>query len=66
MSQKGMHEERLSSPSEPRTTSGTGGVGKAIAIGLATLGVRVGITGPEQAAADIRGASGTCSPTTPK
>ena len=44
-------------------TGGTGGIGKATAIGLATLGARVGITGrdlarAEQAAADIRTASG--------
>jgi retinol dehydrogenase 14 len=44
-------------------TGGTGGIGKATAIGLATIGARVGITGrdlarAEQAAADIRSASG--------
>jgi retinol dehydrogenase-14 len=44
-------------------TGGTGGIGKATAIGLATLGARVGITGreparAEQAAAEIRAASG--------
>jgi retinol dehydrogenase-14 len=44
-------------------TGGTGGIGKATAIGLATIGARVGITGrdlarAEQAAADIRTASG--------
>jgi retinol dehydrogenase 14 len=44
-------------------TGATGGIGKATAIGLATLGARVGITGrdlirAEQAAADIRTASG--------
>src|SRR4030088_3285810 len=44
-------------------TGGTGGIGKATAIGLATMGARVGITGrdlarAEQAAADIRTASG--------
>lgn len=44
-------------------TGGAGGIGKATAIGLATLGARVGITGrdrtrAEQAAADIRAASG--------
>ena len=74
---KDMREEQLSSPSEARTvadklrmagrvvliTGGTGGIGKATAIGLATLGARVGITGrdlarAEQAAADIRAASG--------
>lgn len=45
-------------------TGGTGGIGKATAIGLARLGARIGITGrdrarAEQAAADIRTASGT-------
>jgi len=45
-------------------TGGTDGIGKATAIGLARLGARVGITGrdrarAEQAAADIRAASGT-------
>src|ERR1700716_2890756 len=44
-------------------TGATGGIGKATAIGLATMGARVGITGrdlarAEQAAADIRAASG--------
>ena len=44
-------------------TGGTGGIGKATAIGLATLGARVGITGRdlarvEQAAVEIRAASG--------
>jgi retinol dehydrogenase-14 len=44
-------------------TGGTGGIGRATAIGLATLGARVGITGrdrarAEQAAAAIRAASG--------
>jgi retinol dehydrogenase 14 len=44
-------------------TGGTGGIGRATAIGLATLGAQVGITGrdrarAEQAAADIRVASG--------
>jgi len=44
-------------------TGATGGIGKATAIGLATMGARVGITGrdlirAEQAAADIRDASG--------
>src|SRR5947209_15162470 len=43
-------------------TGGTGGIGKATAIGLARLGARVGITGrdiarAEAAAADIRTAS---------
>ena len=44
-------------------TGATGGIGKATAIGLATMGARVGITGrdpvrAEQAAGDIRSASG--------
>jgi retinol dehydrogenase-14 len=44
-------------------TGATGGIGKATAIGLATMGARVSITGrdlirAEQAAADIRSASG--------
>jgi retinol dehydrogenase 14 len=44
-------------------TGATGGIGKATAIGLAKMGARVGITGRdlirgEQAAADIRTASG--------
>src|SRR6202022_642068 len=44
-------------------TGGTGGIGKAKAIGLATMGARVGITGrdlarAERAAAEIRAASG--------
>ena len=44
-------------------TGGTGGIGKATAVGLAVLGARVGITGrdrvrAEAAAADIRAASG--------
>lgn len=44
-------------------TGGTGGIGKATAIGLARLGARVGVTGrdlarAERAAADIRAASG--------
>jgi retinol dehydrogenase 14 len=44
-------------------TGATGGIGKATAIGLATMGARVGITGrdlirAEQAVADIRTASG--------
>ena len=45
-------------------TGGTGGIGKATAIGLAALGARVGITGRDQAraasaAADIRAATGS-------
>jgi hypothetical protein len=43
-------------------TGGTGGIGKATAVGLAALGARVGITGRDrlraEAAADIRAASG--------
>lgn len=44
-------------------TGGTGGIGKATAIGLAAMGARVGITGRdlvrgEQAATDIRAAAG--------
>jgi NAD(P)-dependent dehydrogenase (short-subunit alcohol dehydrogenase family) len=44
-------------------TGGTGGIGKATAVGVAMLGARVGITGrdrvrAEAAAADIRAASG--------
>jgi len=44
-------------------TGGTGGIGKATAIGLARLGARVGITGrdlsrAEQAASEIRTLSG--------
>ena len=47
-------------------TGGTGGIGKATAIGLAALGARVGITGrdlarAERAAAEIRTASGNSS-----
>src|SRR5438874_13708825 len=71
MSEKDMREERLSSVSETNLmvgkivliTGGTGGIGKATAIGLARLGARVGITGrdlrrSEQAAAEIRAFSG--------
>src|SRR6202158_55574 len=69
--------ERSSLPSTARTmpealamagkvvlvTGGTGGIGKATAIGLAALGARVGITGrdlarAERVAAEIRTASG--------
>jgi retinol dehydrogenase 14 len=72
-----MREKRLTLPAEGRTmaptlpmtdkvvliTGATGGIGKATAIGLATIGARVGITGrdlarAEQAAAGIRAASG--------
>ena len=47
-------------------TGGTGGIGKATAIGLAALGARVGITGRDQArtaaaAADIRAATGNAA-----
>ena len=66
MSERGTREERLSSPSKARTragtltmagkvvliTGGTGGIGKATAIGLATLGARVGITGRDLARAE--------------
>jgi retinol dehydrogenase 14 len=77
MSERDTREEPLSSPFDARTaadtlpmagkvvlvTGGTGGIGKATAIGVATLGARVGITGrdlarAEQAAVDIRAASG--------
>jgi len=71
MSEKDIREERLSSVSETNLmagkivliTGGTGGIGKATAIGLARLGARVGITGrdlarAEQAATEIRAASG--------
>src|SRR5438445_10659194 len=67
MSEKDMRVERLSSVSETDLmagkivliTGGTGGIGKATAIGLARLGARVGITGRdlrrcEQTAAEIR------------
>src|ERR1700682_6149012 len=76
MSEKDMQGEPASSPSMGRTgpeplpmagkvvlvTGGTGGIGKATAIGLAALGARVGITGrdiarAEAAAADIRATS---------
>src|SRR2546422_3699770 len=71
MSEKDMREERLSSVSETNLmvgkivliTGGTGGIGKAAAIGLARLGARIGITGRDvartgQVAADVRAASG--------
>ena len=72
-----MREEPLSSMSESQAsadklpmagkvvlvTGGTGGIGKATAIGLAAIGARVAITGrdlnrAEEAAADIRAVSG--------
>src|ERR1700716_2403685 len=71
MSERDMREGRLLSVSETKPmagkivliTGGTGGIGKATAIGLAALGARVGITGrdparAEHAGADIRAASG--------
>jgi len=47
-------------------TGGTGGIGRATAIGLAALGARVGITGRDQArtvaaAAGIRAATGNAA-----
>jgi NAD(P)-dependent dehydrogenase (short-subunit alcohol dehydrogenase family) len=47
-------------------TGGTGGIGKATAVGLARLGARVGITGrdrarAEAAAADVRAGSGNAA-----
>jgi retinol dehydrogenase 14 len=73
---KGMREERSSSPSATPAmtdqlpmagkvvlvTGGTSGIGKATALGLATMGAQVGITGrdlerTQDAAADIRAAS---------
>src|SRR5579864_2590733 len=72
-----MRGERLSSRFKPRTagdrtpmagkhvliTGGTGGIGRATAIGLASMGARVGVTGrdrarTDEAAADIRAATG--------
>jgi NAD(P)-dependent dehydrogenase (short-subunit alcohol dehydrogenase family) len=38
-------------------TGGTGGIGKATAIGLAGLGARVGITGRDQAGSGLTGTS---------
>ena len=69
MSEPDTPGERSSSVSETLTvagkvvlvTGGTGGIGKATAIGLATIGARVGISGrefarAEEAAVDIRSA----------
>jgi NAD(P)-dependent dehydrogenase (short-subunit alcohol dehydrogenase family) len=39
-------------------TGGTGGIGRATAIGLAALGARVGITGRDQARTEAAGTSG--------
>ncbi len=80
MSERDMREEPLSSRSETRATAGTlpmtgkvvlitggtGGIGKATAIGLATLGAQVGITGRDlararEAVAGIRAASGNAA-----
>src|SRR5438874_1449830 len=74
MSEKDMREERLLSVSKTDLmagkivliTGGTGGIGKATAIGLARLGAGVGITGrdlrrTEQAAAEVRKVSGNPS-----
>ena len=51
-------------------TGGTGGIGKATAIGLATLGARVGVTGrdlhrAEEAAAETASSSPIASPRWP-
>ncbi len=38
-------------------TGGTGGIGRAAAIGLASMGARVGITGRDRARADAAAAA---------
>src|SRR5258708_39087484 len=58
-----MAEVRLMAGKSVLVTGGTGGIGKATAIGLTALGARVGITGrdrarAEAAAAGIRAAPG--------
>ena len=58
-----MNDEQQMADKVVLITGGTGGIGKATAIGLATMGARVGITGrdparTEGAAADVRAASG--------
>src|SRR6266576_1933349 len=46
-------------------TGGTGGIGRATAIGLAALGARVGITGRDQARAEAAAASICTAPGSP-